>query len=185
MKYERFEDLPVWKDAIELAVQVDELTEDHAFSGKASLRDQLERASVSISNNIAEGFERGTTQELITFIYIARGSAGEVRSMFHLFDRLPRFAGLKPRISKMRALAESVSRQLRAWADSLQNTDIKGQRYLNDKTRKEYERQKEREEALAEWRRMREELNARLEAELKERVEQRERDAQNRSDKEP
>ncbi|MBS1788455.1 MAG: four helix bundle protein [Acidobacteria bacterium] len=53
------------------------------------MRDQIECAAVSVSNNIAEGFERGTTQELLTFIYIARGSAGEVRSMPHLFDHLP------------------------------------------------------------------------------------------------
>jgi hypothetical protein len=61
MKYERFEDLPVWKDAVELAVRIFDLAEDDAFKGKASLRDQLERAAVSVSNNIAEGFERGTT----------------------------------------------------------------------------------------------------------------------------
>src|SRR5215510_14256623 len=169
MKYERFEDLPVWKDAIELAVQIYSLTEDEAFKGKASLRDQLERAAVSVSNNIAEGFERGTTQELITFPYIARGSAGEVRSMLHLLGRLPRFSHLKSQISNLKSLAESISRQLRAWADSLQNSDIKGQRYLNEKTRKEYERQKEREDTQAEWRQMREELNARLEAELRDR----------------
>ena len=102
MKYERFEDLPVWKDAIELAVQIYGLTEDEAFKVKASLRDQLERAAVSVSNNIAEGFERGTTQELITFLYIARGSAGEVRSMLHLLARLPKFSYLKSRISNLR-----------------------------------------------------------------------------------
>src|SRR5262245_47908047 len=178
MKYERFEDLPVWKDAIELAVQIFALTEDEAFKGKASLRDQLERAAVSVSNNIAEGFERGTTQELITFLYIARGSAGEIRSMLHLLDRLTRFSHLKSRISNLRSLAESISRQLRAWADSLQNSDIKGQRYLNEKTRQVYERQRESEGALAEWRQMREELTIRLEAELKERTEKKEREAQ-------
>jgi four helix bundle protein len=171
MKYERFEDLPVWKGSVELAAPIFEITEDEAFKGKGSLRDQLERAAVSVSNNITEGFERGTTQELLTFLYIARGSAGEVRSMLHLLDRLPGGAPLKSRISNLRSLAESVSRQLRAWADSLQNSDIKGQRYLNEKTRKEYERQKEREDALAEWRQMREDLTVRLEAEQKERAE--------------
>jgi len=169
MKYERFEDLPVWKDAIELAVQIFALTENEAFKGKGSLRDQIERAAVSISNNIAEGFERGTTQELITFIYIARGSAGEVRSMLQLFDRLPAFSNLKSQISKLRSLSESISRQLRGWADSLQNSDIKGQRYLNEQTRLEDQRKKEREESLAEWRQMREDLTARLEAEQRQR----------------
>ena len=170
IKYQRFEDLPVWNSAIEITVRTFEITADEAFKGKGSLRDQIERAAVSVSNNIAEGFERGTTQELLTFLYIARGSAGEVRSMLHLLDRLPDFSHLKSQISNLRSLAESISRQLRAWADSLQNSDIKGQRYLNEKARKEYDRQKEHEDAQAEWRRMREELNARLEAELRERV---------------
>jgi four helix bundle protein len=67
--------LPVWKAAIEFAVRVYALTAREEFKGHGSLRDQLERAAVSISNNISEGFERGTTQELLTFIYIARGSA--------------------------------------------------------------------------------------------------------------
>jgi four helix bundle protein len=104
MKYGRFEDLPVWKDAIKLAVQVYELTENECFRGRGSLKDQLERAAVSVSNNIAEGFERRTTQELLTFIYIARGSAAEVRSMFHLLDRIPVFSNLKSNISNLRSL---------------------------------------------------------------------------------
>jgi len=172
MKYQRFEDLPVWKSAVELAVRIYEITEGEVFKGKGSVRDQIERAAVSVSNNIAEGFERDTTQELLTFLYIARGSAGEVRSMLHLLDRMPRFSDLNSQISNLRTLAESVSRQLRAWADSLQNSDIKGQRYLNEKARKEFELQKEREDAQAEWRQMREELTARLEADHRERMTQ-------------
>ncbi|MEJ2007423.1 MAG: four helix bundle protein [Acidobacteriota bacterium] len=78
MKYERFEQLPVWQAAIELARQIHALSAKRGFRGRHSLRDQIERAVVSVSNNIAEGFERGTTQELLTFLYIARGSAGEV-----------------------------------------------------------------------------------------------------------
>ena len=62
MNYKNFEDLPVWQDAIELAVCVYEFTALPQFKGYYSLKDQLERASVSISNNIAEGFERGTTR---------------------------------------------------------------------------------------------------------------------------
>ncbi len=161
MKYERFEDLPVWKAAIELAVQIFALTENETFKGKGDLRNQLERAAISISNNIAEGFERGTTQELLTFIYIARGSAGEVRSMLHLLDRLPPFANLKSQISNLRGLSENISRQLRGWADSLQNSEIKGQRYLNDKKKQEEQRKKDRADAQAEFQRVREEIIAR------------------------
>ena len=150
MKYSRFEELPVWQAAIGPAEKVFVLTSDRAFLRQRSLCDQLERATVSISNNIAEGFERGTTQEQITFLYIARGSAGEVRSMLCLLERLPAFAHLKSEISDLKLKAESISRQLRAWADSLQNTKIKGQRYLTEKTRRQDKARRERDEFLQE-----------------------------------
>lgn len=84
MTYERFEDLPVWQKAAELYELTEELLEAEAFKATRGYRDQLDRAALSVSNNIAEGFERGTTNELLAFIYIARGSAGEVRSMLIL-----------------------------------------------------------------------------------------------------
>jgi four helix bundle protein len=150
MKYRRFEELPVWKDAIELAVRTFALTAKPCFRGHSGTRNQLENAVVSISNNIAEGFERGTTQELLTFIYIARGLAGETRSMFCLLEGLPEFGDFKFEISDLKSRAESISRQLRAWADSLQNTGIRGMRYLTDKSRLADERRREREEFLTE-----------------------------------
>jgi len=93
-----------------------------------------------VPNNVVEGFDRSTTKELLSFIYIARGSAGEVRSMLLLCDRLGRFAHLRSAISDIKSLAESASRQLRAWADSLQNSEIKGQRHLNRASRSEHDR---------------------------------------------
>ncbi len=101
MTYDRFEQLPVWQAAIELGERVYAATEKGVFRRRYSLRNQLERATVSISNNIAEGFERGTTQESLTFLYIARGSAGEVRSMLCLIERLPAFADLKSEINSV------------------------------------------------------------------------------------
>ena len=99
MTYERFEDLPVWKAAMEIAVVVYRLTRDRFFSQPGDLRDQLRRAALSVSNNIAEGFERGSTAELLAFLYIARGSAGEVRSMLHFAERMPEAAHLKSEIT--------------------------------------------------------------------------------------
>jgi four helix bundle protein len=162
MKYERFEDLPVWKAAIQFAVKVYALTATEQFKGHGTLRDNLERAAVSISNNIAEGFERGTTQELLTFIYIARGSCGESRSELRLVDLLPRFQNLKPDISNLISDSISISKQLRAWANSLQNSDIRGQRYLTDKARRVSQAAREREEFLEELRKMQEERIANL-----------------------
>jgi four helix bundle protein len=157
VKYDRFEQLPVWQTAIALARNVYGMTRKPPLRRERSLRDQLERAAVSVSNNIAEGFERGTTQELLTFLYIARGSAGEVRSMLCLIKDLPGFADLESEISNLKSAAEGVSRQLRAWADSLQNSPIKGQRYLDQKSRRTFQAARDRKEFLASLRRAQEE----------------------------
>ncbi len=130
MTYERFEDLPVWKAAMDLAEKIYSLTDAEAFKKRRSLRDQVEREALSVSNNIAGGFERGTTPELLTFLYIARGSAGKVSSILCFLERLPAFRDLKSH-------TEGVGRQLRGWADSLQNSDIGGQRHLNEKEERE------------------------------------------------
>ncbi|HLI33546.1 MAG TPA: four helix bundle protein [Terriglobia bacterium] len=161
MTYERFEQLPVWQAAIGLGRQIYALTSKPAFHRQRSLRDQLERAAVSVSNNIAEGFERGTTQELLTFLYIARGSAGEVRSMLCLIETLSGFENLQSEISILKSEAEGVFRQLRAWADSLQNSKISGQRYLTEKARKATRAREEREKFLDELRRLREQAASR------------------------
>jgi four helix bundle protein len=150
MRYKRFEDLPVWNAAIELAVQVYQLTARPQFKSRYSLKDQIERAAVSVSNNIAEGFERGTNNELLVFIYIARGSAGEVRSMTCLLEHLPLFNELRPDVGRVKAKAESCSKQLKAWAQSLQDSDFKGERHVNQKTKCIDQAAREREEFLKE-----------------------------------
>ena len=155
MKYKRFEELPVWNDAIGLSVRVFSLTSRTELKSYRSLRDQIERAAMSVSNNIAEGFERGTTQETLTFLYIAKGSCGETRSVLCLCERL--FAvlseshdDLRSEISDLKSKAESISRQLRAWCNSLQNSRIRGQRYLTDQSRRAEQAAREREEFLKE-----------------------------------
>ena len=59
MTYRRFEDLPVWNAAVNLAIRIYDLSEQGRLRQFSGLRDQIERAALSISNNIAEGFERG------------------------------------------------------------------------------------------------------------------------------
>ncbi len=142
--YQRFEDLPVWQTAADLYDRTDDFIDSAPPRLRASVRDQLERAALSVSNNIAEGFERGTTNELLAFLYIARGSAGETRSMLTLLARRPYLCDLRSQISDLRRLAESCSRQIRAWADSLQNSDIAGPRYLNERTKRQYHERKSR-----------------------------------------
>jgi four helix bundle protein len=83
----------------DLALRIFALGKKVPLRRHRSLRDQIERAALSGSNNIAEGFERGTTPELLTFLYIARGSAGEVRSMLCVMERMNVFADLKSEIN--------------------------------------------------------------------------------------
>jgi len=148
MGYKRFEELPVWQASLELALATYAVTTQPAFRRQRSLRDQLERAALSVSNNIAEGFERGTNQELLTFLYIARGSAGETRSMLCLLERMPAFSDLESEILNLKSNAESTSRQLGAWIRTLRDSDMKGQRYVTEKTRRATQDRQERKEFL-------------------------------------
>src|SRR5215211_1678868 len=117
---------------MELGVRTFAMTSTGCLRAYSGLRDQLERAAVSVSNNIAEGFERGTNQELLTFLYIARGSSGEVRSMLCLLEHLPGLDVLESEISNLKSLTESASRQLGGWIEQLKNSEFKGTRYQND-----------------------------------------------------
>jgi len=80
-KVERFEDLFVWQRARELVRLVYQATNDWKDYG---LKDQIRRAAVSVMSNIAEGFERGTKDEFLYFLYVARGSCGEVRAQSYV-----------------------------------------------------------------------------------------------------
>ena len=87
-KVKRFEDLLVWRMAHDLSVAIYQLTKDGEFSRDWGLRDQIQRASVSVMSNIAEGFERYSRQEFKQFLSIARGSCAEVRSQIQLAKSL-------------------------------------------------------------------------------------------------
>ena len=81
MKIEKFEDLIVWKDSMRLAVEVyEQLKECRDFG----FRDQIQRSSVSVPSNIAEGYERQSNKEFIQYLYIAKGSCGELRTQIYL-----------------------------------------------------------------------------------------------------
>ncbi|MFH1538901.1 MAG: four helix bundle protein [bacterium] len=79
-KVECFEDLNVYKKARELTNKIYEITKQTPFLKDYGLANQIRRASVSIMSNIAEGFERGSNSEFIQFLFIAKGSCGEVRA---------------------------------------------------------------------------------------------------------
>ena len=85
MDDDTFENLEIWREAIELAARVYELflgCRDFEFRG------QIQAAAASVSNNIAEGYERDSNPEFIRFLFIAKGSCGEVRSQAYLARRI-------------------------------------------------------------------------------------------------
>jgi len=84
VKVKAFEDLKVWQDARVFVRSIYELTSLPLFNKNYGLKDQIQRAAVSIMNNIAEGFERDSNKELIKFLGYSKGSAGEVRSMLYV-----------------------------------------------------------------------------------------------------
>jgi len=141
--YKSFEELPVWQKAMDLADALFDATETAAFSRRYSLRDQMERAALSVSSNIAEGFERGTREEFLAFLYIARGSCGELRSQLAFSHRRKLIppSGYEP----LRDVCLSVSKQLGAFAAYLRDSELKGQRHFGSKEKaaKEAERQRE------------------------------------------
>lgn len=83
-KIESFEDLLVWQKGLKLVRQVYLVTRDGKLSKDFNLRDQLRGAALSIPSNIAEGFERASRKEYLNFLNIAKGSAGEVRSLLRV-----------------------------------------------------------------------------------------------------
>lgn len=166
MKYKNFEELPVWSAAIQYALKIFEFPEKGDFRGLGDTKSQIERASLSISNNIAEGFERGTSNDLIYFLYISKGSAGESRSMLRLCERSERFSNLRSEISNLIIQEISISKQLNGWIESLKNSDIKGVRYLNDRERTRIQQDKEARE-------FDEEINIMVENAAREREEKR------------
>jgi len=136
-KYERFEELPVWKVAAQLYNAVlDILDTSDASLLSPGFRNQLDRAALSVSNNIAEGFERSTKAELFSFIAIARGSAGEVRSMIAVVKGRRKLKPIAPAMENVRQLAESCARQLTGWETSLKKLNFEGSRHLPEKEHK-------------------------------------------------
>ena len=134
-KYQHFEELPVWQEAKRLHNFVLDLLEEPGVTLTPGFRSQLDRAALSVSNNVAEGFERSTTNELQAFIAIARGSSGEVRSMMAVVQDRPKLKRYAGALQNIRSLAESRARQLTGWAGSIDQLAFEGRRHLPEKER--------------------------------------------------
>lgn len=134
-KYQHFEDLPVWQEAARLYNLVLDLLKENGALLTPGYRNQLERASLSVSNNIAEGFERMTTHELLAFLAISRGSAGEVRSMMAVVSNRPKLKRALHQLQGIRESAESCARQVTGWTASVEDSPVKGKRHLTANSR--------------------------------------------------
>lgn len=108
--------MQVWQDAQDLAV---EIYNDFAAVRDFSFCDQVKRAGISISNNIAEGSERGSYADFARFLNIAKGSTGEVRSMYLLGERLNLVDSA--RLTERRAACLEISKQLAGFAKYLRS----------------------------------------------------------------
>lgn len=120
MKIERFEDIIAWQKAKELALIIYskfEISKDFGF------RDQIRRSSISVMNNIAEGFERRSNNEFRQFLYIAKGSCEEVRSILHLSKELKNIS--EKSISRYFNLSEEISKILSGLIKALKTFNFK------------------------------------------------------------
>ena len=123
MAIQRFEDLVIWKESRQLC---GELYSAFQKVNDYSFNDQLKRASVSIMNNIAEGFERGNNKEFLVFLGVAKGSAGEVRSQLHTAYDVSHLS--EEQYSSLLKLSEEVSRLITGLIVSLRKSSMSGMR---------------------------------------------------------
>jgi four helix bundle protein len=114
MVFKKFEDLIAWQKAQDIAVDIYSVFENHK---DFSFRNQICSAAVSISNNIAEGFDRSSDADFSRFLYMSLGSASEVRSMLYLADRL-KFIDTEVR-NDLASKVDEVSKIIRGLIKSL------------------------------------------------------------------
>lgn len=123
----RFEDIVAWQKARELNREVYRITRGEQFARDYALRDQIRRASISVMSNIAEGYERDGNAEFRQFLYVAKGSAGEVRA--------PLYAALDAEyiddttFQRLTALACDVTRLIAGFVQYLDRSDLTGRKY--------------------------------------------------------
>jgi four helix bundle protein len=137
----QFEELICWQKARQLAREIyAETSKNLKFKKDKGLRDQIQRAAVSVMSNIAEGFERGTKLEMLNFLFIARGSCGEVRAQLYVALDVGYLS--EERFKSLKFRAEECSRMIYSFIQSLKVSRFQGLQYKQGRT----EEQKKREE---------------------------------------
>lgn len=126
-KIEKFEDLEIWRLAREICQQIENLIQITNLKTNYSLRDQIDRSSGSIMDNIAEGFERNGNREFINFLSIAKGSAGEVKSQsYRAFDK--KLISEEQHL-KLNEKVELVKNKIGAMMNYLNKCEIRGLKF--------------------------------------------------------
>lgn len=124
-----FEDLAVWQKARELTNEIHNKTLEGTFAKDFSLRDQINRASGSIMDNIAEGFERGGNKEFIQFLSYSKGSCGEVRSQ--LWRAKDRKHITEPDFEDLSKKVIEVGKQIGGFMIYLSKSGVKGTKFIS------------------------------------------------------
>ncbi|MBI4215678.1 MAG: four helix bundle protein [Parcubacteria group bacterium] len=125
---QKFEDLLCWQKARDLVKGIYKALgscQDYGF------RDQIQRAAVSVMSNIAEGFERGTRQEFLNYLYIAKGSAGEVRAQLYVAQDVG-YLNIET-FKYLNNLAVECSRLLQSFAEKVKINSIRGTQFKHVK----------------------------------------------------
>jgi four helix bundle protein len=128
----QFEDLDSWKKARELTKVIYKITSNAHFSKDFPLKDQIRRAAVSITSNIAEGFEREGNREFIQFLSNAKGSCGEVRSQLYVALDEKYLTSLE--FEETKQLCTEVSRLISGLMNYLKTSQIRGNKFQTVKT---------------------------------------------------
>ena len=126
-KIEKFEDLEIWRLAREICKKIEFLIQNTNLKTNYSLKDQIDRSSGSIMDNIAEGFERNGNREFIQFLSIAKGSAGEVKSQsYRAFDKK---LITEEQHLELNEIVELEKNKIGAMMKYLNNCEIKGLKF--------------------------------------------------------
>ena len=122
-----FEDLNAWQQARCLNKEIYRISSRGTFGRDFALRDQIRRASISISSNIAEGFERNGRKEFLNFLSIAKASAGEVRSQLFLARDLEYIE--EPEFNSIRELLLQTSKMIWGMMEYLRKSEVEGMKF--------------------------------------------------------
>ena len=131
MAIQAFEDLQVWKEARQITQEIYRLTRAGTFSKDFSLSNQMQRAAISMMSNIAEGYERGGNQELSQFLYIAKGSCGELRAQLYL--ALDKGYVMQAKADELNNSLKRLSSMMSNFISYLRESGMKGEKFKNSK----------------------------------------------------